>query len=322
MTGKLLIGTQDGLYTVVPDGDRWSIVDRVLHGHEITCVASVPGEPHTIWAGTYGDGLLVTRDGGGLWEPVEIEATFIRAICVLPHPPHTVLVGTEPANIFWSADGGQTWQDAGLRAWPEAASWYLPYSPRAGAVRTFAFHPAASRRLFAGVEVGGLLRSDDGGQTWHPANGPHPDVHTLAPHPTDPDTMLAATGGGVYITRDAGSSWACLIDAYTRAVTYHPRRPHIAFAGPARHVGRGGRILATRDGGTSWILTATGLPVPMPGMVDALYIFPEWPEVILAVLSDGRLVWSEADRIAWRPVPAPLRGVRCCAPAAPGDSVP
>ncbi|MDQ7029395.1 MAG: hypothetical protein Q9O62_06245 [Ardenticatenia bacterium] len=314
MTGTVLVGTRDGLYTLAVDGERWSVVDHVLHGHEITCVLPMPDTPHTIWVGTYGDGLLVTRDGGGLWEPVDIDATFVRALCALPGQPSALLVGTEPANIFWSTDGGKTWQDAGLYTWPQASSWHLPYSPRAGAVRTFAVHPKAPHRLFAGIEVGGLLRSDDSGRSWHLQGNLHPDVHTLAAHPADPDILLAATGGGVYLSRDAGTSWTCLVDAYTRAVIYHPARPHIAFAGPARQVGREGRILATKNGGATWILASTGLPVPMPGMVDAFSIAGQPSTLrLLAVLSDGRLIWSEVDRMAWRPVPVSLHGVRCCA---------
>ncbi len=315
MSGTLLVGTQSGILALVFDDDRWRTVDQTLHGHDVTALWCVAGEPPTIWAGTYGDGLLVTRNGGSLWEPVELEdAAFVRALFSPPDHPQALFVGLEPAEIWRTTDGGRTWQQAGLRSWPEAASWYLPYSPRAGAVRTFAAHPAAPSRLYAGIEVGGVLRSDDGGKTWRLLNGGiDPDVHHLAPHPTDPNTLLAATGGGVYRTRNGGQTWECVVDAYTRAVAYHPLKPEVAFAGPARQVGRGGRILATRNGGDSWILAATGLPVPMPGMVDALYLFPEWPEIVFAVLSDGRLVWSGTERVEWQPVPLPGVRVRCCA---------
>lgn len=315
MSGTLLLGTQNGIWALVFDEDQWRTVDRTLHGHDVWAVCCTTGEPPAVWAGTYGDGLLVTRDGGSLWKPVELEgAAYVRAIFSPLGFPETLIVGIEPAEIWRTTDDGRTWACAGLRSWPEAASWYLPYSPRAGAVRTFAAHPATPARFYAGIEVGGVLRSDDGGNTWRLLDGGvHPDVHHLAVHPAAPETLLAATGGGVYRTRDGGQTWECVVDAYTRAVAYHPLKPEVAFAGPARHVGRGGRILATKDGGDSWILAATGLPVPMPGMVEAFYIFPTWPDLVFAVLSDGRLVWSGTDHIQWQPIPLPGVHVRCCA---------
>src|SRR5512146_3478587 len=83
--------------------------------------------------------------------------------------PGSVLVGTEPAAIFRSHDLGITWQGC-----PEVAElrdhfgWSLPYSPEAGCVRGFALHGS---RAYAAVEVGGVLASDNGGQSWQLVSG-------------------------------------------------------------------------------------------------------------------------------------------------------
>ena len=72
--------------------------------------------------------------------------------------------GTEPAAIFVSHNGALSWREC-----PEVArlrdehGWMLPYSPQAGCVRGFTLH---GTRAYAAVEVGGALRSDDGGTTW------------------------------------------------------------------------------------------------------------------------------------------------------------
>ena len=93
--------------------------------------------------------------------------------------------------------------------------WFLPYSPEAGCVRGFAVH---GERVYAAAEVGGVVRSDDGGQTWRLAHGSdgqpafgeprwplvHPDVHSIEVHPSSPDLVLAATGGGLYRSQDGG----------------------------------------------------------------------------------------------------------------------
>ena len=68
-----------------------------------------------------------------------------------------------------SRDGARTWQEATeVARLRDRHNWYLPYSPAAGCVRGFAFH---GDRLFAAVEVGGVLRSDDGGAHWDLAPG-------------------------------------------------------------------------------------------------------------------------------------------------------
>lgn len=77
--------------------------------------------------------------------------------------------------------------------------------------------------LFCGVEPAALFRSDDAGGTWSLVDGlfQHPHrkrwepgggglcLHTVVPHPADPDRMLVAIStGGVYRTTDGGASWA------------------------------------------------------------------------------------------------------------------
>ena len=66
----------------------------------------------------------------------------------------------------------------------------------------------------------GLLRSQDGGKSWQPANGglhgAANAVRSIAIHPTNPDIMLRAAGkadskgifqGGLFRTSDGGKSW-------------------------------------------------------------------------------------------------------------------
>jgi len=66
----------------------------------------------------------------------------------------------------------------------------------------------------------GLLRSQDGGKSWQPANGrlhgAANAVRSVAIHPTNPDIMLRAAGnadpngiyqGGLFRTSDGGKSW-------------------------------------------------------------------------------------------------------------------
>jgi photosystem II stability/assembly factor-like uncharacterized protein len=245
----------------------------------------------------------------------------VRWLAYDPAATGVVLAGTEPAAILISEDGGTTWREcpevAELR---ERHGWYLPYSPGAGCVRGFAFH---GRRVYAAVEVGGLLRSEDGGQTWRlvegssgdprsvPMGAIHPDVHSVAVHPSSPDLVLAPTGGGFYRSADGGRSWSPLYDCYCRAVWLDAARPEHLLLGPADGVNRNGRIEATEDGGATWTPASEGLAAPWRRhMVER---FLQVGDDLVAVLSNGVLVAAPLATLAWRPVGAGLAGVRAVA---------
>lgn len=305
----MLLGTKEGVVTLQWEHAGWRRANTSLAGHDVWVVAHRPDAPAVWYAGVYGDNLYRSQDGGRTWHPIgEGEALrYVRVIAFAPGDGNTVYVGTEPANLYKSPDGGDTWQDLEIRTLPESAGWSLPYSPRAGAVRALALHPAAPGLIYAGVEQGGVLKSTDGGATWTITHdGVHPDVHAFAVHPDDPQVLFAATGGGVYRTRDGTRTWERLIDGYTRGVAIHPIMPEIVFAGPARRVGHEGRILASQDGGDTWMLAARGLEIPMLNMIESFVIHPKFPNDVFAITSQGRLLRTRVDHIHWRSIIAGL----------------
>jgi hypothetical protein len=98
------------------------------------------------------------------------------------------------------------------------------------------------------------------------------------------------------------SSWAKLIDAYTRAAMIHPLDPMIAFAGPAHEVGEHGRIIRSRDGGANWELASDGLKPPMDDMVEVFVSDPRLPDTVFAICSEGRLLYSNVRKVNWQVV--------------------
>ena len=117
----------------------------------------------------------MTTAGPGETASAGLSDRHVRWMAYHPEQSDFELAGTEPAGIFISRDGGESWREC-----PEVAEmrhrfrWYLPYSPEAGCVRGFAHH---GDRAYAAVEVGGVLVSQDGGETWTLAQG-SPGVHT------------------------------------------------------------------------------------------------------------------------------------------------
>jgi len=119
---------------------------------------------------------------------------------------------------------------------------------------------------------------------------------------SEPDVLLAATGDGLFLTKDGARSWEKLIDDYTRAVIIHPLDPDIAFAGPAHEVGEHGRIVASHDGGKNWTLASDGLKLPMDDMVECFVIDPHEADSIFAIHSEGALHRSAIRKVMWEPV--------------------
>jgi photosystem II stability/assembly factor-like uncharacterized protein len=191
-------------------------------------------------------------------------------------------------------------------------------------VRGFAFH---GDRVYAAVEVGGVLRSDDAGDSWRLAGGstgeprfdipPHPlihaDVHSVAGHPSSPDLVDAATAEGLYRSADGGDTWTVShAGSYCRAVWVDPADPAHLVLGPADSVARkNGRVEETRDGGRSWKVASEGLDLPWPDRMAERFVDVE--DGLLMVTSDGRLYEGTVPDLTWRRILPAVSGIHAVA---------
>jgi hypothetical protein len=321
MLKTLYLATDRGVLGFECDGQKRTEVSRGLIGKKITSVSCWKAE---IVAGTP-DGIYRSDDSGQTWEIVNsgLSVPHIRWLAHHPDSSGLVFAGTEPAAIFRSHDGGQTWQEC-----PEVAQlrdrfgWYLPYSPEAGCVRGFASHGS---HVYAAVEQGGLLRSEDRGMSWQlvegsngepraqPDGNVHPDVHSVNILPLSSDTVFASTGGGFYRSDNAGKTWTCLYRCYCRAAWIDPTSPDHYVLGPADWVDRNGRIEESMDGGLSWRPASGDLQAPWPGhMVER---FLAAGDELLAVRSNGHLLAADFSTLAWQRILPEVEGVLAVANA-------
>ena len=87
-------------------------------------------------------------------------------------------------------------------------------------------------------------------------------VHDIDVDGVDPNHwLIGARGGGVWETRDAGTTWAATTDAQASlsvgAVAFAPGNANTIYAGVGHNSGLGVGILKSTDGGTSWQLLGT-----------------------------------------------------------------
>jgi photosystem II stability/assembly factor-like uncharacterized protein len=316
---NLYLATGQGLITAQRVGIEWRVASHSLAGKALTCLAVNDAETGVaIYAGAT-DGVYRSTDGGGTWTAWNYGLTL----------PHTrwiacqadrVFVGSEPAGIFVWRQGEPTWRECGeVAALRDQHRWFLPYSPEAGCVRGFAFHGS---RAYAAVEVGGALRSEDGGQSWRlcdgssgdpslnvqPASTFYPDVHSIEVHPSSPDLVYAPDGGGFYRSMDGGKTWQLRYACYVRAAWVDPADADHIVLGPADGVDRNGRIEQSRDGGKTWQPASQGLQVPWRAhMVER---FVQVDGDLLAVLSNGELLAAPIATLAWKPILAEVPDVK------------
>lgn len=304
MATSLYIATTIGLFIATQTNGNWTVIGQALNEQPLTSIAVSEG---VVLAGS-AEGIWRSTDKGKTWKAANegLAIPYVRWIAASPKQLALILAGTEPAGIFVSNDAGNSWNiNPAVLKLRDANGWFLPYSPRSGCVRGFAVAESGPNkgRIYAAVEVGGVLVSDDNGRSWQLAAGSdgkpemnreletmiHPDVHSITVNPSSSDIVTAATGGGLFRSIDAGRSWKNIYPCYIRAVWVDPIDHQHLVAGPADGVSRNGRIEESRDGGRSWHSASIGLKAPWARhMVER---FAQVDDELFAVLSNGEL-WS------------------------------
>ena len=176
----------------------------------------------------------------------------------------------------------------------------------------------AAGQVYAAVEVGGVLLSPDGGNSWQLSQGSdgnpdfsrdlgtlvHSDVHSLSVHPRETEIITASTGGGLYRSVDSGKSWRLLYDCYVRAAWVDPDDPMHIIAGPADGVSLNGRIEETFDGGKQWEASAAGMDVPWRRhMVEHFF---QLAGDLFSVLSNGTIWIRPLQQKRWHHILADI----------------
>lgn len=314
---RILVVTGDGVVRFTLDGVTARDADSLLDGIGARCLAADPADPNRVYVGTLDDGIYASDDGGLTWRNDEDGLRDRRVLSLAVSPSHresgnsVVYAGTEPSNLYRSSDRGRRWQQLpSLRDLPSEPHWSFPPRPWTHHVRTIALHPADPDWLAVGIELGGVMRSLDGGASWIDHNPQaHSDAHQLLTHPLAPDRVYEAAGQGIARSEDRGENWSRLDDGldrrYAWAEAVDPGDPDLWYVAVSRspfaaHGEGDGQAHVWRSYGDGWAaVDGWGDSAELRRMPYALATVPGQPHRLLVGLRGGALLVSDDAGDSW-----------------------
>lgn len=332
--GRLLVGTLDGVVTLERSAPgTWQRAGHSLAGLHVSSLLLEP-ERGYYFAGIHGEGLYFSEDGGRSWERRMngLTQTHVFSLSATRRDGKFVLyAGTEPAHLFRSTDYGLSWQELpSLRQVPDSDKWVFPAPPHVAHVKAMAFDPRDQHLLYAGIEQGALLRSNDDGATWRElseysrdTDRAYRDLHRILLRPSNPDEMYFTSGEGLYFSKNAGATWEHLTGpkfriGYPDWLLFSPEDDRVMFmSGAATNPGQwrashsaDSTVMRTRDGGRNWEAAGTGLPAQMRANIEAMALGAH-PNgfTLFAGNTDGEVFCSEDRGERWELIASGLGAV-------------
>ena len=294
----------DGLFRSDDLGSSWTKEPGLPASARLYSLCAASGE---LLVG--GEGRIF-RYGERAWTELALPAPDTQ-VWSLAAMDGVILAGTRPLGLFRSDDGGRRWESLSFPLPPGAPQ---PHTPRITALLP---SPWVAGEVWAGVEVGGVFASSDGGRSWSAANEDIPslDVHGLAW--SSGGILLAATPRGVAMWRSA--RWMEGVfepaDRYCRALATRPDNPGMLYCGFGDGPpGTRGEIALSTDGGRSW--RASGMLSDTGSTIWSVATAADAAGLVLACSISGKVFVSLDGCASTRPVlttGSETRAVACLA---------
>lgn len=318
-------GTQfrGGLFrTTAGDGEWQSITKGLPENVEVRAFLIHPHKPDVIYAGTQ-DGPYRSTDGGDSWERLGFpeRGAVIWSLAFHPKRPNIMYAGTAPVGLYRSENGGDTWTRLHGARSPE----HCPMGFPTRTVRVVV-DPSRPDDVYAALEVSGVLRSSDAGETWIDLSAPliklseQPhlksrigtdldaegmlDSHALAVSGAQPGTVFLAVRMGLFVSNDRGVSWRDMEIGrfspltYCRDVIVVPHDPRVMYAclSPAAR-STDGSLYRSDDVGQTWQRYDRGIKANATMM--AVSAHPTDPDRVCCVSRCGQIFGTEDGGSTW-----------------------
>ena len=227
-----------GLYRLSPGSDRWEELTNGLPKDPVVPgVALHPDDPQVVFAGTQ-DGPYRSTDRGNHWERLDYPRSGapVWSFLFRPGDPNTMYLGTAPGEIYRSVNGGDSWQKLNASMGSNECAMAFPTR-----VIALTADPSSPDDVYAALEVAGVIRSTDGGDTWEEITGSLApsegtlDLHGIQCSAASPHTVFLTTRQGPFIGLDKGREWIPVEFGkfspigYTRDLRVAPHDPNTLY---------------------------------------------------------------------------------------------
>ena len=316
MEQRVYVGMHDGVCAVFSkdDGQTWQQGPVTPLPHAAARLTASPVDPRRAFLAAYEAGVYRTDDGGLTWQHLDSYPTpYAHSVLAHPSEASTVFVGSEPAALFQSTDSGGTWQEfPGFRAVPESKDWGFHAETRDSHVRDLRVSPAGPSCMFAGIEVGGMVSTHDGGATWKQLPGLNDDIHCVNLSQDRPRTVYVATARAPYRTDDEGENWVVINTGLDRRYTLHiaadPDDADMVLVTVSENAGRKSpQFYRSINGGHSWSLVEGLGEGDNP---EDMVVTFDWdagsPGRVFAGTDGGKLFCSDDRGETWKELPVSL----------------
>ncbi len=309
---RIYVGTHDGVCALNTDdgGLTWKQGKITPLANAAARLSVSPLQPDRAYLAAYEAGVFKTDDGGNTWNKLPAYPTgYAHSVLAHPDEPDVLFVGSEPAAVYRSDDGGETWDECrGFQDVPESSQWNF-HGDRLSHVRELRTVPGNPDTMFAGIEVGGIVRSSDGGRSWKQLPGLHDDIHFVNISEAAPRRVYVATAQAPYRSDDGGANWEVINDGLERRYTLHisaaPHDADVVLVTVSTNAGRANpQFYRSTDGGSHWQL------IEGVGQDNDMVVAIDWDPMIqhrvYAATDGGKIYSSNDDGRQWEPVPTQL----------------
>jgi photosystem II stability/assembly factor-like uncharacterized protein len=275
------VGTSKHIRKSRDGGETWVLSDKGLGGVRVISLAINPHYPSQIFAGTFGEAVFKSWDGGQDWVPDNVglkeHISIVSSIVFDTERPETMYLGST-VGVYKRENLKSEWKE---RVEGMESVYTVP----------LATDPNHPELLYAGTS-GGVYKSVDGAEHWkaineglsiNPVGGAlSHGVNAIVLDPTQPDTLYIGTTRGFFTSRDGGARWTqnqTIPHGGVAAVAINPADPLVLYAGGA-DIG----VVKSIDGGATWTAADTGLT---NSAIRVLAIVPQKPDTLYAGTNGG-----------------------------------
>ena len=314
-----------GLYRLATDTGTWTALERGLPDQvEVRCLTMHPTQPGVVFAGTQA-GPYRSTDAGDTWERMHFpgDEPVVWSFEIHPADARVMYAGTQDMTVYRSEDGGEHWQRLTVPTNPDGLC-VMGFPTR---MIRLAIDPTNPDELYAGVEVGGLVRSLDGGKTWDDCNPnllaftEQPkyrskigsdtetegmmDSHALAVSGAQPGVVFLANRMGLFRSQDRAKTWKDMEVGrfspltYARDVQVSPHNPNTMFAAlSVAAVSDAGSLYRSDDHGETWKRFDHGVEIASTLMT--ISPSPSDPKRVYCAARRGQVFGTEDGGRSWR----------------------